>query len=88
MDLSNRHFLIALGINSSALVLVSVLVALSVLPSNWIISPLYILLCSLAHRPFFKFQVQKFIILQVVTFSLFIFLNWLLLTVILSVATI
>lgn len=88
MELSNRHFVLALAINTAALALVSILVAVAILPDNWIISPLYILLCSLAHRPLFKFTVKRLLVLQAMTFLLFIVLNWLLLTVILSFATI
>lgn len=86
--MSKRDFLLAFGINSFALVIVCALVALSLLPDNWIVSPLYILICSLAHRPFIKLPAKGLVILQVLTFLFFIVLNWFLLSLVLSFVTI
>ena len=88
MELSKRDLLLALVINSSALAIVSALVALSIFSDNWVVSPLYILICSLAHRPFIKFPAKVLVILQVMTFLLFIVINWLLLSIVLRFATI
>lgn len=86
--MSKRDFLLAFGINSFALAIVSVLVAISILPDNWIVSPLYILICSLAHRPIIKLSAKVMIFLQVLTFAFFVVLNWFLLGIALRFATI
>lgn len=82
------RFWLALLLNSLALGVVSILVAASVLPDNWIISPLYILGCSFAHRPLVRLESGELIALQIMTFLLFVFINWVLMTAILSFATI
>jgi hypothetical protein len=83
-----RAFWAALSINCIALVLVSILVAAGTLPDNWIIAPLYILACSFAHKPFLQLELTPFLLVQIVTFMSFPFINWGVIAIILSVATI
>lgn len=83
-----RAFWVALSINCLALVLVSILVAAAILPDNWILSPLYILLCAFAHRLFLRLELAPFLAVQIVTFMAFPLVNWAMITLLLYYATI
>lgn len=84
----NRSFWLGLLINVAALGAISVLVATAVLPENWIISPIYILACSFAYRPFLRLDPPASIVILVATFVLFPFLNWAIISLVLSMLTI
>lgn len=85
---SSRTFWAALSINCVALVVVSILVAAAILPDNWIVSPLYILVCSFTHRLLVRLELRLFFVVQVGTFVAFPFINWGVIAIILHYATI
>lgn len=84
----SRTFWVAMFTNCLALSLVSILTAIDVLPDNWIISPIYILLCSFAHKLFFRLDLKLLLAIQVATFATFPFINWCVISIILRYATI
>jgi hypothetical protein len=84
----NRQLIWGTAINLPGLILVSILVASGVLPDNWIISPLYVLVVSFCALPLAKPTLSEFVVIQVVSFVVFPFLNWGIIQALLSVLTI
>lgn len=71
-----KRLMIAFAINGIALAITCILTVLDILPSNYVLSPLYIFVCSLTHRLFVKLQLPHLLIVQAATFAAFPFINF------------
>ena len=88
MEIINKTLWAAFAINLGSLLVVVALAAAGYIPQNWIISPLYVLICSYAHQVAIRFEGASLLLLQVATFIAFPLLNWAFLSLVLRFATI